>query len=51
MAPTFLTLALDGNEWSTSRPGHFISEEGALTTHCIGDWVGPKANLDAVEKR
>jgi hypothetical protein len=25
----FLTLALDGHEWSASCPGHFISGEGA----------------------
>jgi hypothetical protein len=28
-APPFLTLALDGGEWSVSCPGHFIPREGA----------------------
>jgi hypothetical protein len=41
MVSPFLTLALDGDEWSASCPSHFISEEEALTTPWIGDWVGP----------
>jgi len=42
----FLTSALDGSEWSTSRAGRF--------TPCIqwiGGWVGPGVGLDAVAKR
>jgi hypothetical protein len=39
----FLTSALDGGEWSASRPGRF--------THWTGGWVGPRACLDAVSKR
>jgi hypothetical protein len=27
IAPPLLTSALDGGEWSPSRPGHFTSEE------------------------
>jgi hypothetical protein len=46
MAPPFLTSALDGGEWSALRPG-----EIPPGTHWIGDWVGPRAGLDAVEKR
>jgi hypothetical protein len=38
-----LTSALDGGEWSTSRPGHFTPKERAAGTHWIGDWVGPRA--------
>jgi len=51
---SFLTLALDGGEWSTSRsdllthplPGKEPS------THLIGYWVGPKTNsgLDVLNK-
>jgi hypothetical protein len=44
--PAFLTLALDKIEWSASRPG-----EGALDTHWIEGWVGPRVGLNAVEKR
>jgi len=47
----FLTSELDGGEWSASRPGLFIPIEGAPGTHFIGDWVGPRAGLDAVVKR
>jgi hypothetical protein len=47
----FLTLALAGGEWSASRPGHFIPEEGSPGTHWIGGWVDPRAGLDDLEKR
>jgi hypothetical protein len=46
-----LTLALDGGEWSASRPGRFTPKERAPGTHWIGGWVGPRAVLDAVVKR
>jgi hypothetical protein len=42
--PPFLTLALDGGEWSASRSGRYF--------HSIGGWVVPRAaGLDATEKR
>jgi hypothetical protein len=47
----FLTSALDGGEWSASRPGRFAPREKAPGTHWIGGWVGPRAVLDAVVKR
>jgi hypothetical protein len=46
-----LTSALDGGEWSVSRPGRFTPAERASGTHWIGGWVGPRAVLDAVVKR
>jgi hypothetical protein len=46
-----LTSALDGGEWSASRPGRFTPRERAPRTHWIGGWVGPRAVLDAVVKR
>jgi hypothetical protein len=46
-----LTSALDGGEWSDSRPGRFIPRERSSGTHWIGDWVSPRAVLDAVVKR
>jgi len=46
-----LTTALDGGEWSDSRPGCFIPRERAAGTHWIGGWVGPRAGVDAVSKR
>jgi hypothetical protein len=38
MAPTFFTLALDGDEWSASCPGRFTPGERARI-HWIGGWV------------
>jgi hypothetical protein len=46
-----LTSALDGGEWSASRPGRFIPKERTPGTRWIGGWVGPRAVLDAVMKR
>jgi hypothetical protein len=46
-----LTSALDGGEWSASRPGRFTPREKAHGTHWIGGWVGPRAILDTVVKR
>jgi hypothetical protein len=41
-----LTPALDGGEWSASRPGRFTPKERAPDTHWIGSWVGPRAVLE-----
>jgi hypothetical protein len=46
-----LTSALDGGEWSASRPGRFSPRERAPGTHWIGGCAGPRAVLDAVMKR
>jgi hypothetical protein len=46
-----LTSALDGGEWSASRPGLFTPKETAACTHWIGGRVGPRAVLEAVVKR
>jgi hypothetical protein len=44
---SFSTSALDGGEWSTSRPGRaFTSGERIPGTHCTGGWVGPRSGLD-----
>jgi hypothetical protein len=47
----FLASALVGGEWSVSRSGCFTLGERAPGSHWIGDWVGPIAGLDDVEKR
>jgi hypothetical protein len=39
IAPTHITLALDGGEWSVSHPSC------ATGTHWIGGWVGHRAGL------
>jgi hypothetical protein len=46
-----LTSALDGGEWSASRPGRFTPRERTSGTPWIGGWVGLKAVLDTVVKR
>jgi hypothetical protein len=43
---SFLTSALDGSEWSASRPGCALARVRAPGTHCTGGWVGPRAGLD-----
>jgi hypothetical protein len=45
-----LTSALDGGEWSASRPSCFIPGERAPGIHWLGGWVDPRAGLDAAVK-
>jgi hypothetical protein len=45
---SFLTSALEGGEWSASRPGRALTPgKEPPGTHCTGGWVGPRAGLDA----
>jgi hypothetical protein len=44
-----LTSALDGSEWSASRPSRFTPRERTRGTHWIGCWVGPRAGLETVD--
>jgi hypothetical protein len=44
---SFLTSAVEGGEWSASRPGRIYPRGRAPGTHCTGGWVGPRAGLDA----
>jgi hypothetical protein len=46
-----LISALNGGEWSASRPNRFTPRERASGIHWIGGWVGPRAVLEAVAKR
>jgi hypothetical protein len=46
-----LTSAVDGGDWSASRPGRFTPRERAPIIHWIGGWVGLRAALGAVVKR
>jgi hypothetical protein len=41
-----LTSALAQGEWSVSRPGCFTP-----STHWLDGWVGPRIDLDDVERR
>jgi hypothetical protein len=40
LVPSFFTSALNGVQWSASRPGYF--RETTSGTHCIGGWVDPE---------
>jgi hypothetical protein len=51
IAPPFLISALDGGQWSVSRPGRFTAGQIAPGTHWIGGWMGSRTGLDAVEKK
>jgi hypothetical protein len=46
-----LISALDGGEWSASRPGRSTPRERAPGTYWIGGWVYLRAVLEAVVKR
>jgi hypothetical protein len=47
----FTTSALDGGEWSASRPCRaFTPGERTPGTHCTGGWLGPRANLDTEDR-
>jgi hypothetical protein len=46
----FLTSALVGGEWSTSRPGRFTPGKEPPVPIVIGGWVDPRAGLDDLEK-
>jgi len=41
----FLTLAIDGGEWSASCPSCFTYGERASSIHWIGGWVGPSTEF------
>jgi hypothetical protein len=49
--PRILTSALDGGEWSASRPSHIATGKRAPGIQWIGSWVGPRAGLDTVLER
>jgi hypothetical protein len=44
---TFFISALDGGEWSVSRPGRFTLRERDHVTHWRGGLMGLRADLDA----
>jgi hypothetical protein len=46
-----LTSALEGGEWSASRPSRFTPRERAPGAHWIGGFVGSRAVQNAVVKR
>jgi hypothetical protein len=41
-----LTYALDGGEWSASRPSSFTPREKCFGTYQLRDWMDRVVNLD-----
>jgi hypothetical protein len=50
ITPPFLTSALDGGEWSASRPGLLTLRDRVPGTRWIRGWVGPRWTLRRREK-
>jgi hypothetical protein len=48
ITPPFLTWALNGDQWSASRPGRFALR-GKNPQYPLGIWVGSRAGLDVLE--
>jgi hypothetical protein len=51
IASIVLASALDGGEWSASRPCRFTPTDIGPGTRWIGGWLGPRARLDATKKK
>jgi hypothetical protein len=49
--PFILYLDTGWSEWSDSRPIRFTSERSTLGTHSVTGWMGPRLDLDAMEKK
>jgi hypothetical protein len=48
---SFLTSALDGGDWSASRPGRALPPgKGPPGTHWTGGYVGPRAGMDTEDR-
>jgi hypothetical protein len=47
---SFVTSALDGGEWSASRPVYALPRERKPGTHWIGGYVGLRAGLDTEDR-
>jgi len=48
---TFLSLILEGREWSNSHPGHSIHWDRDLNVHVTQGSVGHKVDLGILEMR
>jgi hypothetical protein len=46
-----LDFAVDGDEWSDSRPGRFVVRVRALGIHCTGHCMSARTAVNAAEKR
>jgi hypothetical protein len=50
-APAFMTSALGGSKWSSSRPNSFTPREPSPSTDCIEGSMVSRAGLDALKNR
>jgi len=46
---SFLTWALDGENWSSWHTDRFITGKKASDSHWVGDWISSRADLDYLE--
>jgi hypothetical protein len=51
MAPPFLTSALDGGDWSASRPWDFTTAGTAPEALCMCRVLGSRVDLDVIDER
>jgi hypothetical protein len=51
ITPPFLNWALDRREWSVHAPAALLPGEIVAVTRLTGEWIGPTAGRDAVQKR
>jgi hypothetical protein len=49
-APQVLASTRDGRECLASRPGRWTPRETAPSTHFMGYWLLPRADLNGMEK-
>jgi hypothetical protein len=48
---SFISSAVDGGEWSSSRPGRVLPPgKGPPGTNCTGSWVGPRAGVNTEDR-
>jgi hypothetical protein len=47
----FIASALNEDERSASRPGHFTPGERAPATNLMGHFVGSRGDLESVEEK
>jgi len=47
----FLTMTLNGSEWSASQLSQFTPRERAPGNSWTGGWVGPRTSLNVLAKR
>jgi hypothetical protein len=47
---SFSTSALEGGEWTASRPCRFTRVKGTPGVHCVGGWLGTRTGLHVLKR-